>query len=920
MRKRVYSGSVLSLALILGSSWVGQPAILAQESAAKNRRSEAEGLLRTGIEYHQRDQRDKALEHYQQALKIYQTIGDRKGEASSLHLIAAINSAADNYAAAIQSYQQALELYRGLNDKKGEASVLNSLGGVYQQQGNYENALRSYEQALTILEKIGDRSGEADLLNNLGSLHYAQGKYTQAIISYQSNLKIFRQLEDQKRLALTLNNIGLIYTTLGQYLEALKYYQQGITIQKAIGDWRGLGTTLNNIGFTYAQMGETLKAVQLYQQALVVRRFAGDRSGQAKTLNNLGYSYEKLGQPTQALKFLEQALALFQTIQNRVGEAHTLDSIGTVQRNQGQFRRAFTSYQQSLLIWQTIGDPASERITLANIGKLLEQQNQSALAIVFYKQAVNLTEKIRQELKALPGDLQASYTQTIAATYRSLADLLLRQDRVLEAQQVLDLLKVQELEDYLGNVRNNSQTAAAIEVLHPEAEILQRYNVLQNSLLKLGQELTQLRQLPENRRTAQQQQRIAQLVKLEIELNQQFNQFIESPEVEKWVEQLNRTTRRQNISLEDLNALRDNLRQQKAVLLYPLILDDRLELILTAPDLPPIRRTVKVSRAEINRAILEFRDKLHITRNPKPIAQKLYQWLIQPLASELKQSGAQTILYAPDGQLRYIPLAALHDGNQWLVQQYQINHITARSLTDFSPSVRKHLRILAGAFVEGTYEFQMDGQEFAFSGLPFAGKEVENLARTIPGTVKLIDQAFGRDAVLLKLSDYTVIHFATHAAFVKGQPETSFILFGNGDKVTLREIENWSLQNLDLVVLSACETGLGGLGNGEEVLGLGYQFQRAGARTAIASLWSVNDSSTQVLMDAFYKALTTPGATKVSALRRAQLALMTGHSTDSNRPRGIGIVLPQELNSDQSNSPFAHPYYWAPFILIGNGF
>jgi CHAT domain-containing protein len=135
----------------------------------------------------------------------------------------------------------------------------------------------------------------------------------------------------------------------------------------------------------------------------------------------------------------------------------------------------------------------------------------------------------------------------------------------------------------------------------------------------------------------------------------------------------------------------------------------------------------------------------------------------------------------------------------------------------------------------------------------------------------------------------TLVHLATHAAFVVGIPDDSFILFGNGDRITLRDIQSWSLKNVDLVVLSACETGWGGkLGNGEEILGLGYQMQRAGARAAIASLWTVDDGGTQALMNAFYANLNKSDTTKAEALRQAQIALITGDSTALGKDRGLG--------------------------------
>jgi CHAT domain-containing protein len=171
------------------------------------------------------------------------------------------------------------------------------------------------------------------------------------------------------------------------------------------------------------------------------------------------------------------------------------------------------------------------------------------------------------------------------------------------------------------------------------------------------------------------------------------------------------------------------------------------------------------------------------------------------------------------------------------------------------------------------------------------------------------------------MNDYSVVHLATHAAFVTGQPEQSFILFGDGSRSTLRDVGSWRLPNVDLMVLSACETGLGDkLGDGKEVLGFGYQMQQTGARAAIASLWKVDDGGTQALMNAFYAALEKGNTTKAEALRQAQNALITGDYKALGEQRGLEVQ--QRISSSlppQVNSRLSHPYYWAPFILIGNG-
>jgi CHAT domain-containing protein len=270
--------------------------------------------------------------------------------------------------------------------------------------------------------------------------------------------------------------------------------------------------------------------------------------------------------------------------------------------------------------------------------------------------------------------------------------------------------------------------------------------------------------------------------------------------------------------------------------------------------------------------------------------------------------------------LRYIPLAALYDGKQWLGQRFAINNITAMSITKFTGETAAKPRILAGAFATGRYNFERGATRFAFSGLQFAGLEVENLAMMISGTTKLIDREFNR-AMIPRLPDYNIIHLATHAMFITGQPEDSFILLGDGDTITMPDIQNLILLNVDLVVLSACQTGIGGkLGNGEEILGFGYQIQETGAKAAIASLWKVDDGGTQALMTAFYTSLLSGTTKKAEALQKAQIALITGDDSMLGRSANLSILARTRSGLRQSvANRLNHPYYWASFILIGNG-
>jgi len=538
-------------------------------------------------------------------------------------------------------------------------------------------------------------------------------------------------------------------------------------------------------------------------------------------------------------------------------EAVTLNNIGAVYNDLGEKQKALDYFQQALPLSRAVGDRSQEAVTLDNIGYLLQQQNQPQLGIIFYKQSVNVYETLRGDIKGLPKELQQTYTETVANTYRRLADLLLQQDRILEAQRVLDLLKVQELDDYLRGVRGNTNTEQGVPKLPPEQKIDEGIEAILNKAVEIGQEISRLqeRQKLNGKLTPSEEQRLLQLWKQQEQIVAEFNKFIESPEVLALINQLKPQTRSADLlnNLDNLIGLSDNLKklQQNAVLIYPIIFDDRLEIILTTADSPPVRHTVKVSKKELNETIRAFREAL---QNPnldaKKPAQQLYEWLIKPLENNLKTADAKTIIYAP---------------------------------------------------------------------LPFAGIEVDKLAQTVSPTTKYFDKDFNQTIIPL-LDSYTVVHFATHAAFVVGTPEQSFVLFGDGTVVTLQTMKNWRFKNIDLIVLSACETGLGGnYGTGIEILGLGYRLQTAGARAVIASLWSVDDGGTQALMNAFYAALRTGKLSKTEALQQAQIALITSNNpTDQQRRGSIKIEPIEGVPSDVANR-LSHPRYWAPFILIGNG-
>ena len=818
---------------------------LAIKKQIGDRNGEAASLNDLGSAYNNLGQYQKAIDFYQQSLAIKKQIGDRNGEAASLNDLGSAYNSLGQYQKAIDFYQQSLAIKKQIGDRNGEATSLNNLGEAYRNFGQYQKAIEYYQQSLPIFQQIGNRNGEATSIDNMGGSYRSLGQYQKAIEYSQQSLAIFKQIGVRSGEATSINSLGLAYNNLGQYQKAIDFYQQSLAIQKQIGDRNGEATSLNNLGeAAYRNFGQYQKAIDFYQQSLVITKQIGDLNGEAVSLGNLGAVYDSLGQYQKAIDFYQQSLAIRTQIGDLNGEAVSLGNLGSTYNNLGQYQKAIDFQQQSLAIRTQIGDRNGEATSLNNLGFAFNKLNQQEISILFYKQAVNTFEAIRKDIKGLKKEEQQSLITRIAGSYRELADLLLQQNRIMEAVQVLDLLKVQELEDYLKNIKGSDRSAQGIRLLAPELAISDKLLAVSfDNAPSLNQQLAnQLQQLPKT----------------------------------------------------EINKVPDYLNQipSGTVLIYPFILGDRLEIILFSPNSLPINRTVKISKDQLQELVTEFRTGLqdYGSEDVKEPAAKLYDLLIKPIEAELLQFKADTILYAPDGQLRYVPLAALYDGKQWLAEKYRISNLIAYTLTDFSANPKSQPSILAGAY--GNVNHKVG--EATLLPLPATIKEVQEIANSFTNSVTVIEDKFSRQAIESQFKNHNILHLATHAEFNIGVPDNSFIIFGNGDKIRLNQITDWQIPNINLIILSACQTGIGKLGDGVEILGFGYQIQKAGAKNAIASLWSVNDEGTQALMEVFYRELKKGDVTSTEALHRAQVALI-------------------------KSPKYNHPNYWSAFFAIGNG-
>ena len=913
MDSRLYSFALILTFGCLGGA-INLPVVtIAQAQTNQDRKTEGDRLWEACRDDLKTDKNQQALQDCQQAAEVYKTISNLIGQWKSLRNLGIAYYFLGKYDKAINYQLQSLEITREIKDRQGESIVLVDLGIAYYFLGKYDKAIDYQLYNLAIMREVKDRQREGLVLSHLGLSYDSLYKYDKAIEYQLQSLKIAIEIKNRSGEEYALGNLGNIYLKLANYGKAIEYFQQVLAISRQTKDRHSESRALDNLGLTYRHLGKYDKAIDYHQQSLKIAQETKNRTAENKAIGSLGVSYALLEKYDKAIEYQLQHLALAREINDTRGQGYALGGLGTIYQELGNYEKAIEYFQQVLVISQQIKDRWSEFISLSRIGKTLSLQNKTELAILFYKQSVNVSESIRQDLRTLKLDEQQSYLFTVEDTYRSLADLLLKQDRILEAQQVLDLLKVEELSEYFRNVRVNSETAKGTDLQKPEQNII-----------ALSNELAELQKLALAGKLDQQQQpRLAFLTNNEIEQNKQFNAFLQSSDVQKQIQELRRIESQKNVDIEIYKRLEKQIKNlQNTALFYPLILDDRLELILIIANAPPIRKTVNLKRTELNQDIESFLRNLRNSNSEvKTDAQKFYNWLIQPFEKELQQANIQTIIYAPDEGLRYIPLAALYDGKQWLVERYRINNITAASLTDFTPHAAPSIRVLAAAST-AEHNVKVGDRTLSFSALPATKTEVESIATKI-NTTKLVDRDFTESALTSQLNTYNIIHLATHGHFEVGQPEQSFILLGDGKISTISDIGNWKFTNVSLVVLSACETAIGGQGSkrkGIEIFGLGYQIHNAGASAVIATLWKVSDGGTEKLMDAFYTAVKTGKVSNTEALRQAQVAMITGNYEGLGEARSMVSVDVRPRATSTIPAKISHPYYWAAFILIGNGF
>ncbi len=569
---------------------------------------------------------------------------------------------------------------------------------------------------------------------------------------------------------------------------------------------------------------------------------------------NYAKSLTSLGKTSKVKSILQTALQHSRTSEDKLGESYALGYLGQYYGQQGQLSEAIAFTNQALVmaIAQNVNGDTREVSYLwqSQLGQLLEKEGKTDEAIAAYSLAFNTLQSLRTDLNVNNQVVQFNFRQEVKPVYLRLANLLLSANHPQKLKSLTTL--------------NTSRT------------------VSNNDNLELARQVIESLQLAE------------------------LDNFFQDP--------CSKTA--------DVAVTIDDLDPQAAVI-YPIVLDDRLEVILSLTGKPLQQFTTAVSATTVNQTLDALYDSLYnqsinnsavnilstTPLNPRelkentqillPNLQQIYSWLIEPLETELASAQIKTLVFVLRGKLQKVPLAALYDGKQYLLEKYSVALTPSLQLLDTKPIPRSQLKVLAAGLSQ---QAEIRGEIFpALANVP---QELEQIKQIFPQSRQLLNQEFTASNIEQQLqAGFPVIHLATHGVF-SSDPEQTFIVTGDRNIIGLDSLSSLFSSNKstkpELIVLSACDTATG---DERAVLGLAGIAVRSGSST-IASLWSVEDMSTTRLMTQFYRELENPATKKVDALQKAQLSLIK--SLRANPPSPELQQLPP------------HPYYWASYVLVGN--
>jgi CHAT domain-containing protein/TPR repeat protein len=577
----------------------------------------------------------------------------------------------------------------------------------------------------------------------------------------------------------------------------------------------------------------------------------------------------------------------------------------------------------------------SESCHWSRYGSILYTAGLPEASLFFYKQSVNRLQQARPYLKDFPVPVRECFLKYYEERYRQLADLFIEQGHLAEAEFVIGLLKDNEVAEFVRGANGaGDKTLAQLPLTAAEATLQSAFNAMHQDLFAENRRLAELR----NKKKAQgelseeERREIEALQALVRDGGRVFGEHMRG--IKDRFAALERkenawTAEEIDASLGSVRVTLKKLAQGGAgevVAIHTVVLADGIHLLVSNRD-TQVARFSPVNRNELIGIVASLRQALATPYwDPTPSARRLYEVLIAPILADIQGAQATTLVWSLDHILRYVPLAVLHDGEHHLFQKYQLAMLTNASRDRLVTTSPQEFEI--GGF--GVSAAGRGFDELRFVPLELDGivkKSDDDLFGVAPGNYWL-DSDFTKNELELALPEYPIIHIASHFSLTPGSYDKSFLLLGDGSDLSLKEIVDYRMDfsGVDLLVLSACSTALGGADmDGGEVQSFAEIAHGYGASSIIATLWPVADASTSLFMQEFYRRQ-GGGQSKAQALQAVQedflnnRVAVTATLRDRAKARGLDLdpVAHVARPAGSIYPGYSHPYYWAPFVLMGN--
>lgn len=789
-----------------------------------------------------------------------------------------------NYLEAVQILQQAAEVYQKREDSVTEATTLSNLSLAYQQLGQWDLAEDAIERSLKLIEAKENQQLLASALEIQASLKFSRSQLHQALASWQRAAEIYRHNNQETKLIQSQINSASAMQGLGFYRQAQQSLTKTNQLLQAQADSPLKAEGLRNLGNILRITGDLNDSRQTLEQSLAIAQAFPNSHVLGDTLLALGKTAQAQQKPEAALDFYQQADAHF---------------IAPNQKIQAQLQ------QQSLLI-----KIQEENTALALLPQIEQQIKQLPLSRTkIYAQIVlaNNLNQIRQKSDNNNPSLQ-NIAQRLAQASQQAEKL---GDKWGESSALGQLGQLYEQTEQLEVAIDLTQQALLIAQASGAKELTYRWQwqlgrILQqqgnstkaidsyteavNTLDTLRRDLTATNPDVQFSFQSEVEPIYRQLVKLLLETDDSSQPSQANLEkARNTIESLRRDEIVNFLKEDCLVFQQADFVDRKAAVIYTIVLEEKLELILALPGQKLRHYQTNVSSLELDNLVTELRKNLILpytsSRQIFPLSQQLYDWLLRPMQTDLEQQELETLVFVLDDSLKNIPMAALHDGERYLIEKYNLAVTPSLQLFEPLPVTNVDLKAVIAGLTEA---------RFGFGALQYVEQELRQIEANIP-TQTLLDRDFTSANLDREVNSTatSVVHIATHGQF-GSQAKDTFILAWD-KPINVKQLDNLlktrdvnQSKALELFVLSACETAYG---DKRAALGIAGVAVRAGARSTLASLWLVNDRATAELMSSFYQELTT-GISKGEALRKAQLKLLHGKYT--------------------------HPRFWAAFILLGN--